>query len=117
MNPGTIVALMLVAGVIGSLGYSYHVGRTQGESICEAAFLEAKLKQKEEELKLTDALAKFQQEQLGEAQTQLIEESKRNASLKENLDKAFSIKPTGCITPGMRDAIEKYRIQARDKNS
>lgn len=113
MNPSLIIAIALVAATLGSVGYSYHVGRTQGEVKCEATLLEAKLKQKEDELNISDQLRKFQQEQIDEAQTQLVEEGKRNEQLKIDLDKALSGKPPGCITPGMRDAIAKFRTTGK----
>ncbi len=116
MNPGIIIALMLVAATGGSLFYSYHVGRTQGEIKCEATLLEAKLRQKEQELDTATQLNEFQQEQISEAQKRLAEESEDNAKLKENLDKALAGKPLGCITPGMRDAIVKFRSKSSGKN-
>lgn len=117
MNPGTILALMLVAGTAGGLFYSYHVGRTQGESICEAALLEAKLKQKQEELNNSQELNKIQQEQVGEAQAKLAKEIELNAKLSEDLSKTIQPSTVGCITPGMLDAIKDYRAKARSKNS
>lgn len=117
MNPGIILALMLMAGSAGGLFYSYHIGRTQGEIKCEAVLLEAKLKQKEAELNTANQLSEFQQEQISEVQKRLEEESEANAQLKTDLDKALSGKPIGCITPGMRDAIKEYRAKARGKNS
>lgn len=116
MHPSLLISMLVAAGVAGSLFYSYHVGRTQGEAICEAELYQAKLKQAQEELVNEQALSKLQKDQIGEAQNRLTLETKLNAQLKEDLDRAVAVKSPGCITPGMLDAIKKYRATTDGKN-
>lgn len=111
ISPNLVIPVFLVGLSIGAIGYAYKEGKDQGTSVCEATILAAKLEQKEKELAIFEQLSMFQQEQIGEAQSQLNQEITRNEKLAQDLDKATSGKPPGCITPGMRDAIKQYRIQ------
>ena len=116
MNPSLVIIIAAIAATLGGVGYSYHEGRNQGKAICEATILEAKLKQKEEELDISNQLTEFQQKQISEAQDQLTAETDKNAHLKLDLEKALAGKPLGCITPGMRDAIAKFRLKGKRSN-
>lgn len=116
MNPSLLISLLVASGVAGSLFYSYHVGRTQGKTICEAEIYKAKLEQKNKELAQEKSLTELQRQQIGEAQAKLTQETIRNDKLKKDLDAAVSAKPAGCITPGMLDAIKKYRASTHNKN-
>lgn len=116
MNPSLLISMLVASGVAGSLLFSYHVGRTQGKTICEAEIYKAKLKQKNEELANEKSITELQKQQIGEAQTKLAEEATLNAKLKNALDQAISVQPSGCITDGMLDAIKKYRDTTYNKN-
>lgn len=115
MNPMLLVPLAAVFFTAGALGYSYHLGRTQGVHICQEAMLAAKLKQKQEELKIAEDMNIFQQEQISEAQDKISKETALNDKLKSDLEVALKSNPPGCITDGMRDAIKNYRNKASSK--
>lgn len=108
---------MLAAGTAGGLFYSFHLGRTQERTVCNEEKLILELAQTKKQLELEKELAKLKLEQLGEAQEQLKKETELNVQLKDDLSKALSINSDGCITPGMLDAIKKYRGSATNKNS
>lgn len=117
MNPSLLISMFVAVGVAGSLFTSYHIGRTQGKTICEAEIYKAKLKQKNDELVNERSLTELQQQQISEAQDKLSKETELNAKLKSALDQAILVQPNGCITDGMLDAIKEYRATTGNKNS
>jgi uncharacterized protein HemX len=116
MSPGVILALMMVAGTAGGLFYSYHIGRTQGRVICETEKLQSMLKAANENVKNNEALIINQQEQIGEAFSQLEEAKVKNEKLQESLDSLNLSGATDCIPTGVLDELRKFRSSSKNKN-
>lgn len=116
MNPSLIIAIALSASVVGALTYSYHIGRTQGENICNEEKLQAQLEKTKKELEITEQLSEFQQEQIGEAHFQLEQERIKSDQLKIDLEIAASGK-SQCVPDSVLEQLRKFRQRSKNNNS
>ena len=117
MNPSIIVSIAGVAAILGEVGFSYHVGRSQEYTICQNDKLVAELTKIKKELKFTEELSMFQQEQIGEAHSKIDKEVKLNAELKAKLASIPFSKQSDCIPGSVLDSIREFRRKSKDKNS
>lgn len=116
MSPSYIVALIVAAGAVGGVFYSYHIGREQGDQICRNEKLEAELIKKENELAQEKALTEFQQEQIGEAQSALEDQRNKINALEKDLNNASSGQ-SYCIPDSVLQKLREFRYGAKYKNS
>ena len=117
MNPSIIVSIAGVAAVLGAVGFSYHVGRSQEYTICQNDKLVAELTKAKKELKFTEELSAFQQDQIGEAHSKVDKEVKLNAELKAKLASIPLDRQPDCVPSSVLDNIREFRRKSKDKNS
>lgn len=117
MNPSLIISLIVIASILGAVGYSYHVGREQGQQVCEAEKLASQLKQTREELKILQDMTEFQQKQVGEAQEFIDQERAKSEKLQQKLDELNLSTSTECIPDSVLEQLHEFRRNPRDKNS
>lgn len=117
MSPSVIILIATVAGALSCVGYSYHLGRTQGDNVCHAEKLASQLKVKELELQTSQSLSELQQKEIGEAQAQLEQERNINAELNQKLTSLPLSKHPDCIPDSVLNSIREFRRKARSGNS
>lgn len=117
MNPSLIIVIAAIFSILGGLGYSYHEGRVKGTQICEAEKLAAELKKTKLELKLAENLSELQLKEIGEAQTELDEQTRLNGELNEKLAKLPLKSQSDCIPDSVLDSIREFRLKSKDNYS
>lgn len=113
MSPSAVILIAAVAGAIGSLGYSYHLGRTQGNKICEAEKIASQLQVAKEELWVEKNISDLQRKEIGEALDNLQRERQLNDELKDKLSALPLSKQPDCIPDSVLDSLRKFRAKAR----
>lgn len=116
MSPSVMIIVAGIAATLGSLGYSYHIGRSQGAQICEAEKLASELKVARFQIDNLTDISELQQDQIGEAQIKLEQETKLNAELSEKLASLPLKRKSDCIPDSVLDSIRKFRAKARSQH-
>lgn len=119
VSPNIIMPLLIIGAIIGSLGYSYFVGREQGKVICEADRLQqelivkqAELKAKQQEVKNLKELNDYGTQLVGEAQKEADDERTKNEQLQKIINELSSTNTNDdyvCVPDSVLTELRKRR--------